>query len=252
MIDPGLNTGLRNAFAYKTRVPQGEKVCFRLDDLDEPAAWHHLPAHDVVLLLSVIDTKELENRFGMLARAAMKTGRVFYFEGHLKEPHTKYLQYLFDYTDFTQIRNLGASEGRDLFRCTREILDAAQFYAALQAAIERYDRVGVIGNQLAGKSTLRAGLDLASLPAGVRVLDDCKDVATLGKPGKMILFDYRAAVYCDDLDVIFNVLSPREKWESCRPNLGPLRSSKLKPITRLREFYTVLTQEISSPDYSST
>ncbi|MDZ7620184.1 MAG: hypothetical protein U1E05_24550, partial [Patescibacteria group bacterium] len=168
-------------------------------------------------------------------------GRVFYFEGHLKEPHTKYLQYLLDYTDFTQIRNLGASEGRDVFRATRQILGTAEFYAALQAAIDKYDRIGVIGNQLAGKSTLREGVGTIALPGGVRILDDCKDVATLGKPGKMILFDYRAAVYCDDLDVIFNVISPREKWESWRPNLGPLRSSKLKRITRLREFYTVLT-----------
>lgn len=231
----------RKALEYKQQVPGGDKVTFRHDDLDLPTAWHNLPVHDVAMLLSIIDTKELENRFGMLARACMKTAKVFYLEGHLNQPQTKYLQYLFDYTDFTQVQNLGASEGRDLFRCTRDILDAAEFYATLQAAIERYDRIGVVGNQLVGKSTLRQGMGTVALPEGVRVLDDCKDVATLGKPGKMILFDYRAAVYCDDLDVIFNVLSPREKWESWRPNLGPLRSSKLKPIKRLREFYTVLT-----------
>lgn len=229
------------AIEYKQQVESGEKVLFRHDDLDMPTAWHHLPVHDVVMLLSVIDTKELENRFGILARACMKTGRVFYLEGHLNQPQTKYLQYLLDYTDFTQVRNVGASEGRDLFRCTRDVLDTGGFYVTLQAAIRRHDRVGVIGNQLSGKSTLRQGIDAGTLPAGVRVCDDCSDVARLGKPGKMILFDYRAALYCDDLDVIFNVLSPRDKWETARPNLGPLRSSKLRPIKRLHEFYSVLT-----------
>ena len=230
------------ALAYRKQVPGGERVRFRHDDMDLPTAWHHLPVHDVVMLLSVIDTKELKNRFGILSRACMKTAKVFYLEGHLKQPHTKYINYLLDHTDFTQVRHLGASQGRDLFRCTRDVLDTGQFYAAIQAAVEKYDRVGVVGNQLAGKTTLRKGLGAVALPEGVRVLDDCRDVATLGKPGKMILFDYRAAVYCDDLDVIFHVLSPAEKWESWRPNLGPLRSAKLKePLGRLHEFRTVLT-----------
>lgn len=231
----------RKALAYKAQLAGGDQVTFRHDDLDLPTAWHHLPVHDVVMLLSVIDTKELENRFGLLARACMKTGKVFYLEGHLNQPQTKYLQYLLDYTDFTRICNVGAAEGRDLYRCTREVLDTAGFYAVLREALERHDRIGVIGNQLAGKTTLRGGLDAAQLPGGVRVLDDCGDVAALGAPGKMVVFDYRAAVYCDDLDVIFHVLSPPAKWEASRPQLGPLRSSKLKPIKRLREFYTVQT-----------
>ena len=231
----------RKALGFKHRVPNGDKVIFRLDDLDMPTAWHNLPVHDVVLFLSLIDIKELENRFGMLARACMKTGRVLYFEGHLRQPLTKYFRYLLDYTDFTQIKHMGASEGRDLFRATRDILDTNQFYAALREAIEKYDRVGVVGNQLSGKTTLKNGIDPGSLPAEVRVLDDCKKFAVLGEPGKMIAFDYRAALYMDDLEVIFNVLSPRSKWETWRSDLSPLRSSKLRPIQRLREFHTVLT-----------
>jgi hypothetical protein len=215
------------------------EVRFKLDDLDLPTAWHNLSAHDTVLFLSVIDTKELKNRFGMLARACMKTKRALYLEGHLKQPTVRYTKLLLDYTDFTSIVCLGSQEGRDLYRCTRDVLDRDGFQRELLRASTRYRRICVIGNQLAGKTTLKRSLD--GLPPQWKVLDDCNNLQVLGAADPLLLFDYRGALYCDDFDVIFNVLQPGEKFETKRASLEFLQSSKLKDPTRLAEFHTVLT-----------
>jgi hypothetical protein len=216
-----------------------ERVRFKLDDLDLPTAWHNLTTHDIVMLLSVIDTKELVNRFGILARACMKTREIMYLEGHLKQPPVKYMNMLLSYTDFTSIRCVGRAAGRDLFRCTREVLDAEGFHRELARAMTKYRRIGVVGNQLAGKSTLRS--QLADIPSGWKVLDDCKDLKKLGESSPLLLFDYRAALYCDDFDVVFNLLTPDSKFETKRPQLSFLRSSQLKTPTQLQELHTVLT-----------
>jgi len=223
-------------------------VAFKLDDLDLPTAWHNLPMADVVMLLSVIDTKELKNRLGILSRSCMKTRKVFYLEGHLRQPSTKYMQMILDNTDFPSIVGLGQQAGRDLYRCTREILDADVFRRKLKEAMTKHQRVGVIGNQMAGKSTLRA--DVADAE-GWEILDDCNYMPTLCKQDKnLLLFDYRAALYLDDLDVVFNVLQPGEKSEKKRDCLDYLRSAQLKPITRLKEFHTVLTHGGVAPSHS--
>lgn len=227
------------AIAYRKEVGLSrEVVTFKLDDLDLPTAWHNLPTHDVVMFLSMIDTKELKNRFGMLARACMKTKNVMYLEGHLKQPAVKYINYLLDYTDFTSIKCLGARGGRSLFRCTRHVLGADEFNRTIIEAANKYRRIGVIGNQLSGKTTLLR--QMPDLPQGWQVLDDCRDFKLLGDAEKLLLFDYRGAVYCDDFDVIFNVLQPRECFEERRSGLEFLRSSNVKHPSRLVEFHTVM------------
>jgi len=189
-------------------------------------------------LLSVIDTKELENRFGILSKACMKCKSVLYLEGHgRKQPRCKYFKYILDNTDFTQVEYVGRYEGRDLFRCSRDVLDTEGFYAKLDAACERYDRIAVVGNQLVGKSTLARG----TRKPGFTVLDDCNDLELIGSCGKLILFDYRAALYANDFDVLFNVVQPPEKFEAVRGRARYLRSSELAPSETLCCLYTVRT-----------
>ncbi len=210
---------------------------YKLDDLDNPLFWHHIEPHDTVLLLSVIDTKELENRFGILSRACMKCNDVLYLEGHGNQPCSRYFQYILDTTDFTQIEHVGCYEGRDLFKCSRDVLDSADFYIKLSEACERYNRIAVLGNQMSGKSTLRGNMQIE----GFTILDDCDVWEKIKIPEKLILFDYRAAMYADDWDVIFNVLQPPEKFEVKRRNARYLRSSQIEPSSTLCNLYTVKT-----------
>ncbi len=214
---------------------------YKLDDLDNPLFWHHIERHDTVLLLSVIDTKELENRFGILSRACMKCKDVLYLEGHGNQPRAKYFQYILHNTDFTQIEHIGCYEGRDLFRCSRGILDTAGFYQKFREACERYSKICILGNQMSGKSTLCGELRIPGYP-DFTVLDDC-DVWEKHKDQKLVLFDYRAALYASDWDVVFNVLQPAKKFEVKRKNARYLRSSEIEPSETLCCLYTVRTHQ---------
>lgn len=213
-------------------------VRYKLDDLDNPLFWHHIEPCDTVLLLSVIDTRELTNRFGILSRACMKCKGVLYLEGHRKHPRSRYFQYLLDNTDFTQIEHVGRNEGRDLFRCSRDVLGSEGFNVKISEACKRYNKIAVLGNQMAGKSTLRRGMQA---PNGFTILDDVDDVERISSFDKVILFDYRAAIYKDDWDVAFNVLQPPEKFEVRRKNARYLRSSEIAPSETLCCLYTVKT-----------
>jgi len=215
-----------------------QNVHYKLDDLDNPLFWHHIVPHDTVLLLSVIDTKELTNRLGVLSRACMKCLDVLYFEGHRNQPCSRYFQCILDNTDFTQVEHVGCYERRHLFRCSRDVLDTDGFYETLDTACERYDRIGVVGNQLTGKSTLFRGVRQPEFT----VLDDCDDLNLIRSCGKLILFDYRAALYANDFDVLFNVLQPPEKFEVRRRVTPHLRSSEIEPSSTLRNLYTVRTR----------
>lgn len=212
-------------------------VRYKLDDLDNPLFWHHIEPHDTVLLLSVIDTKELTNRFGILSRACMKCKGTLYFEGHRNQPRSKYFEYILDNTDFTQVEYVGRYERRDLFRCSRDVLDTDGFHTKLNAACEQYDRIAVVGNQLVGKSTLYRDVRVP----GFTILDDCDDLELIHSCGKLILFDYRAALYADDFDVLFNVVQPPKKFEKNRKNARHLRSSERSPSETLCCLYTVRT-----------
>ena len=212
---------------------------YKLDDLDNPLFWHHIERHDTVLLLSVIDTKELENRFGILGKACMKCKGVLYLEGHGRQPRSRYFQYILDNTDFTQIEHIGSYEGRDLFRCSRDILDTEGFYRKVHDVCERYDKICILGNQKVGKSTLCGSLQVHGC-ADFTVLDDC-NVWEKHKDQKLVLFDYRAALYASDWDVVFNVLQPPRKFEVKRKNARYLRSSQIEPSETLCNLYTVRT-----------
>lgn len=210
-------------------------VRYMRDDLDNPLFWHHLSTYDTVLLLSVIGTKELTHPQGILSWACMKCNNVLYLEGHTKRPPSQYMDNLLAHTDFTQVEHVGCYDRRELFRCSRDVLDSDGFYRTLNAVCQSYDRIGVIGNRRAGKSVLCAGLTMP----GFTILDDCNDLELIGSCGKLILFDYRAALYAQDLQVLFHVLQPAEKSELFRRYALP--SAERAPSDTLRRLYTVRT-----------
>lgn len=229
----------KRALKFKQLKPTyADKITFKLDDLDNPLFWNHVPMYDTTLFLSMIDTKELKNRFGMLSKAGMKARNVLYFEGHLKQSYVKYIKMLIELTDFSQIVYLGQSEGRPFFRCSRVVLDAQMCIDEIRASSHRHKRIAIVGNQLAGKTTLLQRLGQVE---GFTIYDDCNNIPLLLKAEKIILADYRAGIYLDDFDVIFNLLTPPSVWERHRPNLGFTRSSPAREFTQLKELYTVKT-----------
>ena len=227
-----------SAEAISIRNSKGlRNVQYKLDDLDNPLFWGHIEPHDTVLLLSVIDTKELTNRFGILSRACMKCTGTLYFEGHGNQPGSKYFKYILDNTDFTQMEHVGHYRRRDLYRCSQEVLDTDGFHAKLDAVCERYNRIAVVGNQLAGKTTLAREMR----KPGFTIRDECNDLELIGSCEKLILFDYRAALYANDFDVLFNVVQPPEKFETTRGKAHRLRSAEIAPSETLCCLYTVRT-----------
>lgn len=230
----------RDAFAaaMKIRDSKGQvNIRYKLDDLDNPLFWSHIEPHDTVLLLSVIDTKELNNRFGVLSRACMKCRGILYFEGHGGQPPAKYFKYILDNTDFTQVEHVGRYKRRDLFRCSRDVLDTEGFYEKLRRACKQYSRIAVVGNQMAGKSTLCRGVRNPDFT----ILDDFADREVIGSCGKLILFDYRATRYANNFDVLFNVVQSPSKFEVTRGSARHLRSPEITSSETLRCLYAVRT-----------
>ena len=227
------SAAFKKARSIRGKLPIG----YKLDDLDNPLCWHHIQQHDTVLMLSLIDTKELDNRFGILAKACMKCRYVLYFEGHRHQPLGKYFNYILDYTDFTQIEYRGRCDGRDLYRCSRNILDADGFYETLAEVRKKYSRIAVVGNQLVGKSTLARQVTHDEFT----ILDDCDDRELIASCEKLVLFDYRAGLYATDFEVVFNILQPPGKFMLRRKGAKHLRSSQILPSETLCCLYTVRT-----------
>ena len=119
------SNAIANALEIKEKI--GSNVNFVVDDLDSNFFWNSIPKIDVVMFLAVIDTIELDNRYGILSKACAKTNKVMYFEGHGKAPISKYMKNIVDYTDFSQIIYKGNTPTkRPFFRCTRDTLTSQE------------------------------------------------------------------------------------------------------------------------------
>ena len=218
-----------------------DNIEFMTDDLDNYLFYASLPDFDTCLFLSVIGTKELQHRHGILARLAAKTQRVMYIEGHRhvfrKE---EILKAVLEYTTFTTIEYLGltfdneaheaAGKSRDLFRCSRDMLSWERSIEALSNLLSGDEDCLLLvqGHGGTGKSTLRRHLiehltthtrhkfespgwdgtkskgTFASLDGEVCVLDDVSnpDFETLkGSHKRLVCFDYRALEYAGDHEV---------------------------------------------------
>jgi len=223
------------------------KINFIVDDLDNPFFWKTIGKFDVTLFLSVIDTIELENRYGILAKACMKTKKVMYFEGHAVGncKSNKYLKNIMDYTDFTQVEFRGLTPpGRPFFKCSRKVLTSEECVEKILAS--KYKKIAVIGKALAGKTSIRKLLQEKEI--NLTIVDDLYvdgnvekkiEIEDVKKMGKLVLFDYRAIKYVEDMDVVFFVTPEENLIGQQREGMGHLRCPK-GSLENLKEVYTVL------------
>lgn len=224
-------------------------VNFVLDDLDSNFFWNGIPFIDVVMFLAVIDINELENRYGILSKACAKTNKVMYFEGHGKQPASKYLKNIVDYTDFSQIIFKGHTPTkRPFFRCTRDVLSSSE---CIQKIIESpYDKIAVVGKSLAGKTTIRKELQKTDNNK-FKIIDDLKEYTTnstisieiddLKKYNKFVCFDYRALEYYEYFDCVFFITPCEDLIGQSRKRKNPMRSPVIKNFDTIKEIYTVKT-----------
>jgi len=237
------SVAIKNAREINEKLGTG--IEFVVDDLDSNFFWNSLDRYDVVMFLSVIDTKELENRYGILSKACAKTNKVMYFEGHGKQPASKYLQNIVDYTDFSQIKYYGLTPvNRPFFRCTRDKISSDE---CLQKILEsEYNKIAVVGKSLAGKTSIRKKLQKEN--SEFEIIDDLVhykdnpekiDVADLKNFEKFVLFDYRALEYYDEFDVVFFVSPNGTLIGQSRNANNPIRSPSIKTVNNLKEIYTV-------------
>jgi hypothetical protein len=228
----------------------GSNVNFVVDDLDSNFFWNSIPKIDVVMFLAVIDTIELDNRYGILSKACAKTNKVMYFEGHGKAPVSKYMKNIVDYTDFSQIIYKGNTPTkRPFFRCTRDTLTSQE--CIQQIVDSKYNKIAVVGKSLAGKTTIRN--DLQKVNNGkYDIIDDLKhwtdtgsttqiEIDDLKKYEKFVCFDYRALEYYDEFDAVFFLTANETLIGQRRPRKGPLRSPTITNYDTLKEVYTVKT-----------
>lgn len=221
-----------------------KNINFVLDDVDNPFFWMSIGSFDTSLFLSIIDTKELESRYGILSKVCMKTKKVMYFEGHsIGECHlSKYIRNILDYTDFTEIVYKGNITRRPFIKCTRNILTLDFCINKLREI--KYNKIAVIGKALAGKSTIRKQLEKEGDVEGYIIIDDLYiggariKTEKLKEIEKFILFDYRALKYVDDIDVVFFVTRDEDLIGQKRSGIGFIRSPG-GSFKNLKEIYTV-------------
>ena len=242
------SNAIANALEIKEKI--GSNVNFVVDDLDSNFFWNSIPKIDVVMFLAVIDTIELNNRYGILSKACAKTNKVMYFEGHGKAPVSKYMKNIVDYTDFSQIIYKGNTPTkRPFFRCTRDTLTSQE--CVQQIIDSKYNKIAVVGKSLAGKTTIRN--DLQKVNNGkYDIIDDLNhwtdtgsatqiEIDDLKKYEKFVCFDYRALEYYDEFDAVFFLTANETLIGQRRLRKGPLRSPTITNYDTLKEVYTVKT-----------
>jgi len=241
------STAVLNANQIKDQL-NIDNVTFVVDDLDSNFLWTSMDNFDVVMFLAVIDTIELENRYGILSKACRKTNQVMYFEGHGKQTYNKYMQNIVEYTDFTEIKYMGNTPvSRPFFRCTRERMTSEQAVQAI--ANSNYDKIAVVGKSFSGKTYIRKHLQ--QLEHKFTLVDDLLldpikgqentriDVADLNNIDKFVLFDYRGLEYYPDVDVVFFVTPNGSSIGQSRKPEKPLISPSIKSFANIKEVYTV-------------
>ena len=240
------STAIQNAKAIQEKI--GTNVNFVVDDLDSNFLWNSLDPIDVVMFLSVIDTKELENRYGILSKACAKTKKVMYFEGHGKQPTSKYLKNIVDYTDFSHIEYRGKTPiNRPFFRCTRDTLTTDE---ALQKILTTtHKKIAVVGKSLAGKTTLREQVQQHN--PSMDIIDDLVhysnnkqtkiEINDLKKFDNFVLFDYRALEYYNEFDLVIFITPNPNLIGQYRKADRLLRSPTIKNFETIQEICTVVS-----------
>ena len=119
----------------------------------------------------------------------------------------------FKYGGFQSIEFLGYtndelrsdSQGRPFFRCDRKPRSVTFLEDSLarQAANQRASKVAIVGRSGAGKTHLANRWSDDSRFKNLTILDDVADTETHIAAERLVLLDYRAGTYLDDIDALF-------------------------------------------------
>tara|TARA_B100000902_G_C27267201_1_gene894244 strand:+ start:529 stop:1563 length:1035 start_codon:yes stop_codon:yes gene_type:complete len=152
----------KNVIQKANILNKSDKIKFISDDIDNYFMYTQLEKKDTILLLSVIGTLELENRYGILAKLASKTNNVLYLEGHISSIYEELLDMILKYTDFTNIEFKGMQydnqsflykkQGRPFFRCSRDVLSRLEACNKITTLLKNKHLISVVGNGGVGKS----------------------------------------------------------------------------------------------------
>ena len=158
------NTAIINGNGLLTD-DEKETIEYITDDIDNLFFYTNLPKFDTTLLLSVIDTQELTNRYGMLANVSSITN-VLYYEGHMSSKYNKLLENLIKYTSFSTIEFKGMqydnkeseieNKGRHYFRCSKDKINRNDCCHKIQEILtnDTPHVIALCGFGGTGKSTL--------------------------------------------------------------------------------------------------
>jgi SAM-dependent methyltransferase len=257
VLDIGCNTGQMCKFAYSlgatyvlgveydnTAVINGnklltddekEKIEYITDDVDNYFFYSNLDKFDTTLLLSVIGTQELTNRYGMLANLSSNTN-VLYYEGHTSSKYNELFENLIKYTNFSTIEYKGIQYdnkefekkkiGRHFFRCSKDKINSDDCFNKIQKLFTSDKRhiVALCGFGGTGKTTLlnkiinflkanmniefneptNDGKVIISKSNEICIVDDLPINDDSIKQFKYVIFsDYKALTYLNNVNTIF-------------------------------------------------
>jgi SAM-dependent methyltransferase len=195
-------------------------IHYTCDDLDNYLFYNSLRPYDTTLLLSVIGTVELTNRYGILSRMSGLTKETMYLEGHHNSIYETLVEDITKYTDFKTIEYLGLTYdndddkvGRPFFRLSKIPLSPKDAVRNLvrQSNDPEVRNIAVIGRAGCGKTTIRNELirelgggrrthsnpdndNEIALSFGSRNLTIMDDIYYKSSD-RIFLFDYRALEY---------------------------------------------------------
>lgn len=249
-------TAIENARLKSKKYSNIDYLC---DDADNFMFYTNLDNFDTGLFFSVIGTKELNNRFGILSKLSSKILKTMYIEGH----HTVFrkeelLRAILNYTTFTYIEYLGLSydnkdykemnKSRDLFRCERKKYTVNESINKIVELLKHENKlIAIQGHGGTGKTTLRNKLInylnnntnykindnnitnnkgyFKSTDNSICILDDIANanIKELKQRHKYIVyFDYRVLEYLknEDIHTLFILnYDIKERFKN-RPELG--------------------------------
>jgi SAM-dependent methyltransferase len=147
-----------------------DNIKYICDDIDNYFLYTNMDeTFDTILLLSVIETKELTNSMGMLSKLSNRC-QTMYLEGHVNSKYENLMSYLLKYTDFTNIEFKGFQydnkelQNKDLkrhiFRCSKFCYSfdnvIEKIYSLMSENINH--KIAISGKGGVRKTTLRKNL----------------------------------------------------------------------------------------------
>ena len=225
---------VKNCDKYLKNYNNYNSIC---EDLDNFFIYSQNDNYDIVLFLSVIDTQELKNRTGMLAKIASITNKILYFEGHNGQHYSKYIKMVVQYTSFPFIEyngetsdNKNITTTRPFITCSKLSLNYEDCIKKIMDLVKNTDniKIGICGVSGSGKSFIRKKIvndifnknKIVKVPTDNMYIGYIDDLCILddipediynrsykNKFKKIIYFDYRVIEYEKELDYIFFINS---------------------------------------------